>query len=85
MGYRVFEKGIRKDELRQGFGKLLNKILDSNLTLRQIKNGQTLFEKEVMQKKYNNPYLEVDKVKDDLHKYIEKTKPKKQDVFSGEE
>ena len=29
-----------------------------------------------MLKKYNNPYLDVDKMKDDLHRYIEQTKPK---------
>ncbi len=29
-----------------------------------------------MQKNYNNPYLEVEKVKDDLHDYLDRTKPK---------
>ena len=29
-----------------------------------------------MLKKYNNPYLDVDKMKNDLHNYIELTKPK---------
>lgn len=29
-----------------------------------------------MLKKYNNPYLEVDKMKDELHQYIEVTKPR---------
>lgn len=29
-----------------------------------------------MSKKYNNPYMEIDGIKQNLHDYIEKTKPK---------
>eukprot|EP00347_Sterkiella_histriomuscorum_P006247 403353499 len=76
VGGQVFEKGMRQDVVRQGFSKLLNKIQDSNLTLRQVKNGQTLFEKEMMLKNYNNPFLEVDQMKNQLHRFIEVTKPR---------
>lgn len=70
-GTKVFHKEGRQDVLRSGYSKLLNKILESNLTLRQIKNGQTLFEKEMMQKKYNNPFLENDELKEELRLYIQ--------------
>ncbi|CDW73084.1 UNKNOWN [Stylonychia lemnae] len=76
IGGNVFQKGMRQDLVKQGFQKLLGKVLESNLTLRQIKNGQTLFEKEMMLKNYNNPYLDVDKMREDLSRYIEQTKPK---------
>lgn len=78
-GSTVFGKpqNIQKSSTNpNAFTALLGKILESNLTVRQIKNGQTLFKKEVMQKKYNNPYLEVEKMKEELNMFIEKTKPK---------
>ena len=31
-----------------------------------------------MQKKYNNPFLEVERMKEDLNTYIERTRPKNQ-------
>ena len=58
--------------MKLGYTKLLSKILESNLTVRQVKNGQTLFEKEVMQRHYNNPFLELDHLKKDLKHYLEK-------------
>jgi hypothetical protein len=57
--------------MKLGYTKLLSKILESNLTVRQVKNGQTLFEKEVMQRHYNNPFLELDHLKKDLKHYLE--------------
>ncbi len=38
-----------------------------------------------MQKNYNNPYLDVEKVKEDLQLYIERTKPKLTDATNGED
>lgn len=46
--------------------------------MRQIKNGQTLFEKEVMQKRYNNPFLEIAHLKEELKSFIEHTSPKEE-------
>lgn len=35
----IFEKNLRYDQVNQGYTKLLSKIQESNLTVRQIKNG----------------------------------------------
>ena len=53
-----------------GYTKLLHKISDSNLTLRQIKNGSTLFDKDFMKIKYTNPYLQNDKLMNQLGEYF---------------
>ncbi len=71
----IFEKNLRYDQVNQGYTKLLSKIQESNLTVRQIKNGQTLFDKDVMQKRYNNPFLEIQHLRDELKNYIEVTSP----------
>lgn len=61
---------------------MLSKIHESNLTVRQIKNGQTLFEKEIMQLRYNNPFLEVQELKEGLKNYINQTTPNKSMLMS---
>jgi hypothetical protein len=38
-GMQVFKREVRKDVIRQGYTKLLEKMEETNLTLRQIKNG----------------------------------------------
>lgn len=63
---------------------MLSKIHESNLTVRQIKNGQTLFEKEIMQLRYNNPFLEVQELKEGLKKYINQTSPNQSMVMSSQ-
>lgn len=66
-GAQVFEKVYGREETKDnGYTKLLSKILESNLTVRQIKNGQGLFDKDVMKRKYNNPYFEVASLKEQL-------------------
>jgi hypothetical protein len=68
----------REFNTRQGYTKLLNKIQDSNFTLRQIKNGcSTLFDKDCMKINYTNPLLTQDEVKKSLGEYFEKTRPKR--------
>jgi len=38
-GVPLFKREVRKDVIRQGYTKLLEQLLETNLTLRQIKNG----------------------------------------------
>lgn len=66
----------REFNTRQGYTKLLNKIADSNFTLRQIKNGcSTLFDKQFMRINYTNPLLSQDEVKAHMQEYFDKTRP----------
>ena len=50
IGDSIFKKGLMNEKPNLGFQQLLKKIQDSSLTLRQIKNGQSIFQKDVMQK-----------------------------------
>jgi hypothetical protein len=55
---------MRKDIVRMGYKSLLKNLDESNLTLRQIKNGQTLFDKDVMKLNYYNPYFANSKMRE---------------------
>ena len=61
---------------RAGYIKLLEKLTESEMCIRQIKNGQTLFEKDVMRIKYANPYFKNEKMNNKLHDYLEHRRPK---------
>lgn len=41
----------------------------------QIKNGKTLFEQEIMQTKYTNPYLAHPKTKEQLRRFCQEAQP----------
>lgn len=57
IGEDVFQREYRQEVLREGYTKLLKKIKQADLALREIKNGQTLFDKDLMNVDYTNPYL----------------------------
>ena len=66
---------MRKDIIRQGYTKLLEKMEETNLTLRQIKNGQTLFDKDMMKTNYDNPYFSNNKMRNTMQNFLESTTP----------
>lgn len=55
--------------------ELLKKIKQADLTLREIKSGQTIFDKDLMNVDYTNPYLKNHEMRNGLVQYIEATKP----------
>ena len=57
IGKPLFKREVRIDQARAGYLKLLSKLNESEMCIRQIKNGQTLFDQEVMRTKYANPYF----------------------------
>ena len=71
----MFKREFRQDVLREGYSKLLKKKNDADLELRKIKNGQSLFDKDLMTDKYSNPYLQDPQMRASLINYIEQTMP----------
>jgi len=57
IGQPLFKREVWEENARAGYIKLLEKLNESEMSIRQIKNGQTLFEKDVMRIKYANPYF----------------------------
>ena len=74
IGQPIFQREVQN--ARIGYIKLLEKLTESEMCIRQIKNGQTLFEKDVMRIKYANPYFKVDKMNNKLQEYLEQRRPK---------
>ena len=44
VGMPIFKREVRMDTVRAGYTELLNKLNESELTIRRIKNGQTIFD-----------------------------------------
>lgn len=77
-GSKIFERDYRDQVNRKGFIKLLDKIQESDFTLKQIKNGcSTLFDKPFMKLKYTNPHLSVGEIQKELDDYFKITKPQR--------
>jgi len=53
----------------------VQKLSDSEFTLRQTKIGKTLFDQECMQKTYQNPFFGNAEVHDKFLKFLNKRKP----------
>jgi len=66
---------LNKDKARVGFEELLGKLDETEHTLKYIKNGKTIFDKEMMKTTYTNPFLKNPKEKRKLMKFIEASKP----------
>lgn len=75
IGENVFQREYRQEVLREGYTKLLKKIKQTDLARKEITNGQTLFDKDIMNLNYNNPYLKNQEMRNGLIQYIESTKP----------
>ena len=59
-----------------GYHQLLAKIGESDLSLKQVKNGQTIFAQDVLRTKYANPYFKNPDMRSRLTSFIDQTKPK---------
>jgi hypothetical protein len=57
--------------VKAGYRSLLKNLDESNLTLRQVRNGSTLFDKDMMKINYDNPYFANGKMRDTMEKYLE--------------
>ena len=75
MGKPIFQREQREDQVRAGYTQLLAKLNESQLTIRRIKNGQTIFDQESMRTKYTNPYFRNGRVHKTFVDYIETKKP----------
>ena len=67
---------MRQDALNVGYHQLLQKIGESDLSLKQVKNGQTIFARDGMRTKYANPYFKNPAMRRKLVSFIEQSKPK---------
>ena len=76
MGKPIFKREQREDQARAGYTQLLSKLNDSELTIRRIKNGQTIFDQDSMRTKYANPYFRNEKMHKTFVDFIEAKKPK---------
>lgn len=54
----------------------MEKLNETQQTLRQIKNGKTLFDLDMMQQRYSNPFLKDPKTRQQLQAYIEQQQPR---------
>jgi hypothetical protein len=68
---KVFEREVRMGVVKAGYRSLLKNLDESNLTLRQVRNGSTLFDKDMMKINYDNPYFANGKMRDTMEKYLE--------------
>ena len=66
IGENVFQREYRQEVLREGYTKLLKKIKQTDLARKEITNGQTLFDKDLMNLNYNNPYLKNQEMRNGL-------------------
>ena len=48
---------MRQEKINEGWSHLLGEITKTEKTLLEIKNGQSLFEREEMHLKYENPFF----------------------------
>lgn len=71
----IFNREVRKDVIRSGYTNLLKNIDDANLTLRQVKNGCSIFGKEMMQINYDNPYFSNKTMRNSLANFLHKQQP----------
>ena len=62
--------------MNQGYHELLQKIQSSDLSLKQVKNGQTIFAQDIMRTKYANPYFKNPEMRGKLVDYLDQSKPK---------
>ena len=67
----MFKREVNPDKARAGYCELLSKLNESNLNMRKIKNGQTIFESPVMQLKYANPFFKNDQMHGKLLNYLD--------------
>ena len=67
----MFKREANPDKARAGYCELLSKLNESNLTMRKIKNGQTIFESPALQTKYANPYFKNEHVHGKLLDYLD--------------
>lgn len=72
----IFQRDIRKDNVKDGHFKLHQKLKESDFTIRKIKNGQTIFDTEALKLKYSNPYFKNADMHKKLLNFIDKRKPK---------
>jgi len=76
IGKPIFKREVRIDTSRAGYMKLLGKLNESEMCIRQIKNGQTIFDQDVMRTKYANPYFQNEHMNNKLLSFVEKRNPK---------
>ena len=71
-----FKRDNRNEHATHATKLLHQKVLESELSLRQIKSGRTIFESESMRNQYSNPFFKNPDMHGKLLKYLDKRKPK---------
>lgn len=76
IGQPIFKREVRNFISRAGYHELLEKLNMSDYQIRQIKNGQTIFEQEVMRTKYANPFFKNPEMHHKMLELLDQSKPK---------
>ena len=82
VGGPLFQREVRQEALHVGYHQLLAKIGESDLSLKQVKNGQTIFAQDGMRAKYANPYFKNADMRGKLVAFIEAGKPKEEGNYN---
>ena len=72
----IFKRDIRNEHGNHANKLLHQKLLQSELTLRQIKSGRTIFENETLRQQYSNPFFKNQDMNQKLLAFLDKRKPK---------
>ena len=75
---RVFDRELSHEKKRKGYLTLLNKINESNTTVKLIRTGcYTLFDQGSLRHQYSHPQLSEEGVRQEMADYLQTTKPQR--------